>query len=132
MSIQKLAGTIILASLILAGCANTADGVKTDTDSNAKAIDKEAGSFSENVSETGRDINAAITLTPKITSAINDNQKAENDKNKIDVSSTEEKVILTGHVASEERKAKAEELALRIMKDNNAKQTLENKLVVTP
>lgn len=132
MKTQTFTGFIILAAIILSGCSSTSEGMKEDADVNGKKIGKEAGTLSDNMSEAGRDINAAMTLTPKITAAINDNQKSENDKNKIDVSSTEEKVILTGHVASEERKAKAEELARGILKDNNAKQTLQNDLVVTP
>lgn len=132
MKITTIYGILAFASVILTGCSSTSAGMKEDAEANGKKMSSEAGSLSENISGTGRDINAAMMLTPKITSAINDNQKAENDKNKIDVSSTEEKVILTGHVVSEERKAKAEELALGILRDNNAKQTLENKLVVTP
>jgi osmotically-inducible protein OsmY len=132
MKITTVYGILAFASVILTGCSSTSEGMKEDAEANGKKMSSEAGTLSENISGTGRDINAAMMLTPKITSAINDNQKAENDKNKIDVSSTEEKVILTGHVASEERKAKAEELALGILRDNNAKQTLENNLVVTP
>jgi osmotically-inducible protein OsmY len=132
MKITTIYGILAFASVILVGCSSTTEGVKEDAEVNGKKISSEAESLSENISGTGRDINAAMMLTPKITSAINDNQKAENDKNKIDVSSTEEKVFLTGHVASEERKAKAEELARGILKENNAKQTLENKLEVTP
>ncbi len=132
MKITTIYGILAFASVILVGCSSTTEGVKEDAEVNGKKISSEAETLSENISGTGRDINAAMMLTPKITSAINDNQKAENDKNKIDVSSTEEKVFLTGHVASEERKAKAEELARGILKENNAKQTLENKLEVTP
>ena len=132
MNFQKLSVLTILTLSCLIGCANTASGVKEDTTANAKETSGTANDLAAKVGEAGRDANAAIMLTPKVSAAIHDDQRSEDSKNSVKVSSTEEKVILEGTVVSEERKAKAGELALKAMRENNAKQTLENKLVVNP
>lgn len=115
----KLCLALVAALAVTAGCSNTAKGVAEDTKSN---IDK----ASETVEEGG-----AAALTPRIKSAIVADSELNDDKNQIDVDTTEEKVELKGHVATAELRAKAEKIARDVMKKAEAKQELVNSLEVT-
>ncbi len=132
MKPQKLSVLTILTLGIVTGCSNTATGLKEDALANSQNSSNTAKEAANDVGEAARDINAAVVLTPKVTMAINADQKMENDKNAVNVSSTEELVILEGTVNSEARKTRAGEVALKVMKESSAKQTLQNRLVVTP
>lgn len=115
----KLCLALVAAFAVLAGCSNTAEGVAEDTKNN---VDR----ASETMEEGG-----AAALTPRIKSAIVADSELNDEKNQIDVDTTEEKVELKGHVATQELRTKAEQIARDVMKDAEAKQELVNSLEVT-
>ncbi len=117
------------ASLILtSGCQNTGEGMKEDTSN----MQKEGQKMGDNVAEGTRDTMAAVDLTPKIKSAIISNPMLNDEKNLVNVDSSEESVTLTGHVTSQELKDTAGKLAEQVIFESNAKQKLKNELVVQP
>lgn len=126
----SIAGIAIL--LILAGCQNTSEGMKKDSEINSENAAKEAQKMSKDAGELGKDLSAAAALTPKITLAFTADKDLNDAKNSLNVDSSDEKVTLKGHVTSEKLKARAEELAANVLKENNAHQRLENLIEVQP
>jgi osmotically-inducible protein OsmY len=121
-----------LAILLLGcvGCANTAEGMKEDAKVNTEKMQDTAENVGADVKETGSDVSAALTLTPAIKNALKEDEALKADVGNIDVDSTEEKVVLNGTVSTQALKDRAQEIAVKVMKEREAKQTLENKLKV--
>lgn len=126
----SIAGIAIL--LILAGCQNTSDGLKKDAEINSENAAQEAQKMSKDANELGKDLSAATALTPKITLAFTADKELNDPKNSLNVDSNDEKVTLKGHVTSAMLKARAEELAAKVLKENNAHQKLENQIEIQP
>lgn len=116
--------------LLAIGCQSTAEGVKQDTSTNSQKVAEGAQNMNRGAAEAGKDIGAATILTPKVKTAILADKKLNDPANLIDVKATDEKVMLEGHVVSEELKSLAAEIAKKTIKDNNEKQSVENNLVV--
>lgn len=122
----------VSAFLFVAGCQNTADGVQKDTERNSENAAAEAQRMSKEAGEMGKDLSSAASLTPKITLAFTADKDLNDPKNSLNVDSTDEKVVIKGHVTSERLKMRAQEVAEKVLKENNAHQWLENKLTVQP
>lgn len=121
-----------LALLLMAGCQNTAEGMKQDTQINQQKAAEGAKNFEAGAKEAGQDLGAATILTPKIKMALDADKRINDPKNNIDVNSTDERVILSGHVTSQDLKNLAGEIAVKAMQDAKATQPLENKLEIKP
>lgn len=121
-----------LALLLLGcvGCQNTAEGVKEDTQINTEKMQDGAENVGADMQETGGDVSAALMLTPSIKNAIREDAELKNEADTIDVDSTDDKVVLKGTVSSEAMKSRAADVAVKVMKEREAKQTLENMLEV--
>ena len=126
----SIAGIAIL--LILAGCQNTSEGLKKDAEINSENAAQEAQKMSKDANELGKDLSAAAALTPKITIAFTADKDLNDPKNSLNVDSNDEKVILKGHVTSATLKVRAEEIAAKVLKENNAHQSLENQIEIQP
>lgn len=126
--LRELGLTLVLLTLI--GCGNTADGMKKDAEINSDKTSRAAEDVGAKALETGNDMSAAMTLTPAVKKAFQDDASMASAVSNIDVDSTEEKVVLNGAVTSEEQKSKAEEIAKKIIKERNGKQSVENNLKV--
>lgn len=124
--------TICLGGLLAFGCENTAEGVKKDSEIGGQKAAESAQNLSKGMNEAGKDIGAATMLTPKIKLAISAEKSLNDPANLIDVNSTDDKVTLEGHVTSEALKALAGDVAAKAIKDNGARQTLVNQLVIKP
>lgn len=125
--------TLFISSLLLGlliGCGNTADGMKKDNEQVRQDVASGASNMANDASNSGQDMGFAAVLTPKIKLAISGDKRLNVDGNSINVDTTSENVTLEGHVTSEEMKSLATEIAMRILKDNDAKQTVENRLEV--
>jgi predicted small secreted protein len=110
------AGAMLLTIL---GCENTAEGIKKDAEKDSRQA-----------AEAGRDIGSAISLTPTIKAAIVADPTLNDPGNEINVETSEEQVVLKGHVKTEEMKAMAADIAQRTIKDKGGKQSVVNELVV--
>lgn len=130
MKFNALLALAALMSLgILAGCQNTAEGMKEDAQKNEANMKEDSADMGEKIREGAEDA-AATGLTGLIKSAIIANPRLNNPANKIDVNSTAEHVELVGHVTTEDLKKTAGEIAATILKEQGAKQPLHNKLEV--
>lgn len=155
--LSLMGAAAVLLGFGLVGCQNTAEGVAQDADKNVKAVEGaavetgkaietgavEAGKTVEQgaaavgnaVGEATDGAGAALVLTPKIKSALLSDPKLktelDNTANKIDVDSTEDKVVLKGNVSSNGMKKLAGDVAMKAIKDANGKQTVDNQLMVS-
>ena len=120
----------VFALAMMIGCGNTADGMKQDSEVVGEKTAQGAENMSKDANEAGSDIGAATMLTPKLKNAIIANARLNEEKNLIDISSTEEMVTIDGHVTSEELKALAEEVVTTYLKDSNATQKVKNNLTI--
>jgi osmotically-inducible protein OsmY len=120
-----------LASLALAGCGNTAEGMKEDSAQNTQKSAAAAEKMSANTATAGKNVQAATVLTPKVKLAILAEPRLTS-TTVINVNSTEDVVTLEGHVANASLKTLAGDIAARVLKENNSHQTLSNKLVIQP
>ena len=137
--ITKYLPILLLAVVALAGCENTAEGVKKDADGAGQAesqaaenASEGASNIAESASNMGKEVGAATLLTPKVKMAIDADNKLNDPNNLIDVDSTDEMVYLKGHVRTAALKTLAGDVATKAMKEANAHQKLENNLVVKP
>ncbi|MEI7577170.1 MAG: BON domain-containing protein [Armatimonadota bacterium] len=120
--------SILLGSLI--GCGNTAEGIKKDNEKARQDIASGASNMANDASNSGQQMGIAAVLTPKIKLAISGDKRLNADGNSINVDTTSSNVTLVGHVTSEEMKLLASEITARILKENDAKQTIDNRLEV--
>lgn len=127
---MKFSTITLLAVLGVAGCQNTADGMKKDAEINSENASEHTQNIQSGAKEAGEDMGAATILTPKIKTAITADKRLNDSKNLIDVDSTAERVTLSGHVTSAELKKLASEIANKVMAENAARQTLDNRLEV--
>ena len=136
-----LIAVVLSLTLGVIGCQNTAEGAKEDTrDNSIKAsnsikdgIDNGANmakNVASDAKNAGDNLSAAASLTPRIKNAFNAEPKLNKDTNLIDVDSTKETVILSGHVASQELKSLAVSIAKAEMSKAKADQKLVDNLVV--
>jgi len=130
MKFTTIALSLFTMSMLLVGCNDTAAGVEKDSAEAGRAIEETTENTVKGIEEGSKDAGAALTLTPMIKSAIVANPMLNDPKNEINVESNDDVVTLTGYVATAEMKDMAESLAKEVMKDNDAKQTLKNDLVV--
>lgn len=105
----------------LTGCSNTVEGAKEDT--------SKMGTTS---ADAGKDTTAATVVTPMVKNAIIADAQLNDSRNLIDVDSKDNVVHLKGHVISAELKTKAEQIATKVLKDNNKTDTVSNELEVKP
>ena len=122
----------ILAAVFCLGCGNTAEGVKQDTEINREKAAEQTQDIGKAADEAGKDLGAASMLTPKVKLAISADSRLNDAKNLINVDSTNERVMLEGHVTSQALKTLAGEITAKVLKDNNAHQPVENKLEIKP
>lgn len=126
----KLTLFAILSMIVMAGCTNTAEGMKQDAEINREKSAEQAQDIGKAADEAGKDLGAATMLTPKIKTAITADSRLNDSKNRIDVDSTNERITLEGHVTSEDLKKLAGDITAKVLKENSASQPIENKLVV--
>ncbi|MEQ1823833.1 MAG: BON domain-containing protein [Fimbriimonadaceae bacterium] len=86
----------------------------------------------EGASTTASNLEAAAMLTPKVKLAISADKQLNDPTNMINVNSSEEMVTLEGHVTSAILKEQAGSIASKVLTENNAKQSLDNKLEIKP
>lgn len=129
MNVKTTLFSLFSLALML-GCGNTADGMKKDSEVVGEKTAQGAENAGKNMNEAGGDIGAATMLTPKIKNAIIANARLNEEKNLIDISSTEEVVTIDGHVTSEELKALAEEVVTTYLKDSKETQKVKNNLTI--
>jgi osmotically-inducible protein OsmY len=125
--------TLLIASLLLGlliGCSNTAEGMKKDNEIARQDMASGASNMADDASNSTQQMGIAAMLTPKIKLAISGDKTLNADGNLINVNSTAEKVTLEGHVTSEAMKTLAGEIALRTLEANDAKQKVDNQLIV--
>lgn len=125
----------------MAGCQNTAEGMKQDTaEAGQKAAEvsrdtvaganKAVGQVSEGVSEAAKDTSAAVVVTPLVKSAITADKELNDTGNLINVESKDNVVRLTGNVKTEALKKKAGDIAQKTLTDNKSTDKLSNELTV--
>jgi predicted small secreted protein len=149
-----LATALALGSATLMGCSNTAKGVDTDTEQNgakvadaaktaadatktaadnAAAATKEAATTAaKGVKEAGKDVGAALDVTPKVKTAIIADTQLNDSRNLINVGSKDKVVHLEGHVVSASDKTRATAVATKTLKDMDSSFTVSNELTVKP
>ncbi len=149
-----LAAAILVGGSLVSGCSNTADGVKKDTEQagenvssaantaadrtaeSASKMGQEASKVANNagdaLSDFASDASIALTVTPKVKTAITADPQLNDSANKIDVDSKDRVVHLKGTVATNELKAKAGSLAKQALTGMKAPSDIKvsNELVV--
>lgn len=121
-----------LAALCIAGCGNTSEGMKKDSEANGERTAEQTQNVSKGLKSAGSAFGAATTLSPKIQVAIAADTRLNDPKNLITVTSTSDTVVLEGHVMTKELKDLASEVAKKAITDNQAVNKVENKLIVQP
>lgn len=124
---------LVLASLAvfaIVGCENTAQGIQRDSAEIGHRAADVAVKTSEDLKAGVENVTAAVTLTHRIKVAILANPNLNDIGNLIDVDSTRDKVILSGHVKSQSAKDEAESIARKVLADENATQSLVNNLTI--
>lgn len=119
-----------LAVFALTGCDNTADGMKKDAQINGDKAGEASEDAKNKADEAGKDMGAALNLTPMIKSAIVADPSLNDPANQINVDSNDEAVTLKGHVKTEGLKKLAGDIAERAIKEKGAKQKVDNQLEV--
>jgi len=114
----------------LFGCQNTAEGMKEDTSKNVPAAEKAVENAAEKTKEATANTGDALTLTPKVKSAIVADPKLNDPKNVIDVGTKDGVVHLKGHVLNNDLKRLAGDIAAKTVKDSGSKDTVMNQLTV--
>lgn len=101
----------LMAAMALAvgisGCTQT----EGESESMGDKVGNAMEDATESIADFATDATMATTVTPQIKSAIIADPDLNDPANVIDVSSTDRKVILSGHVASAGLKAQAEKIA---------------------
>jgi osmotically-inducible protein OsmY len=128
----QLSALTLVVGFGAVGCQNTAEGVAEDSSNAGKAIETGAVEAGKATQDAAKDTSAALSLTPKVKNAILMDAELKDPRNEIDVDSADNVVHLKGHVTSNEMKAKAGEIAQRVLKDAGATDKLSNELQVTP
>ncbi len=123
---------LLLASIAMCGCGSDNKSAGKDSESFGQKVAEQTQNASSDAVETSKDLQAAAMLTPKIKLAISADKQLNDSKNLINVDSTEEKVTLEGHVTSIALKEIAGTIATKILKESEAKQSLDNKLEIKP
>lgn len=144
MNPKKLWLGMTLAPLLIAvlsGCPNTADGMSKDTknagEASAQAAEKlgektsqMASGASSDVKEMGKNVTAALEVTPRVKTALTADVDLNDAKNQIDVDSKDGIVHLKGHVTTSALKKKAGEIAAKEIKDAGGTDKVMNQLLV--
>ncbi len=115
---------------LIIGCGNTAEGLKKDNEAARQGVASGASNLADGVSNKTEELGVAAMLTPKIKLAITGDKTLNADGNLINVNTTAEKVSLQGYVTSEVMKSLASEITTRVLKENDARQMVDNQLVV--
>jgi len=130
---KHLIFAVAAVSIICAsGCQNTAEGMKEDATINQKEATKAAENAGAAISESSENVEAALVLTGPVKSALMDNEQLRPYADKFDVDSDEATVTINGSVPTAELKELATEVAMKVLKEKNASQTLTNKLEINP
>jgi len=125
----------------LFGCQNTVEGMKEDTNKNApvienaaeKAVDatkRAAQTAAEKTKEATANSGDALTLTPKVKSAIIADPKLKDPKNLIDVDTKDGTVYVKGHVITNDEKRLAGDIAAKTVKEAGSNDKVMNQLTV--
>ena len=148
-----LTGLVALFGAALTGCGNTANGVEKDATNagqavekgvqktgeavekgvqkTGEAVEKGAATVADATKDVAKDASGAMVVTPMVKSAIlKDTDLGNLDKNSIDVDSADGMVHLKGHVASNELKKKATQIAEATLKENKSTDKVVNELTV--
>ncbi len=114
----------------IAGCQNTAEGVAQDTKKDAMAVGGAADKAADQTKMAAGNAGDAVTLTPKVKSAIIADAKLNDPKNLIDVDTKDGMVYLKGHVGSNDLKKLAGDIATKTVTESGSKDTVMNQLTV--
>ena len=136
-----VAASLLLLGTGVVGCNKTAEGVADDTKENAKAVDDTAKKAGQEVKDTavkaGDTVKEGVanladaTITPKVKAAIVADPELGKDGNAvINVDTHDNKVILRGHVKTNEMKKKAEDLAKKFLTEGKYTNEVVNTLTV--
>jgi len=122
----------------IAGCQNTAEGAAQDTKNNTTAVgnaaDKAADQTkmaADKAADATKNAGDAMTMTPKVKSAIVADASLNDPKNVIDVDTKDGVIYLKGHVATNDLKKKAGDIATKTVTEAGSKDTVMNQLTVT-
>ncbi len=135
-------GVCLIGAFVgMAGCQNTAEGVKQDAEKDERvirnvadkavedtkiAVDKAAVKTKGASSEAGD----ALSLTPKVKTAILAQPKLRDSRNRINVNTKDHVVHLEGHVISGGEKRLAGDVASKTVKEAGAGAKVMNQLTV--
>ena len=125
-----LAAALVVGTLV--GCENTAEGAKKDAEAGGEKASQVADDAMKRGDEAGKDLGAAVNLTPAIKTAITSEPSLNDPANLINVDSSDEAVTLKGHVKSAALKALAGDIAVRTIQEKAGKQKVINELEVKP
>ncbi len=148
------AAALLLFSMGVVGCSNTAEGAKEDTakdtqavgaaadraanavnnaaDRAASATQKAAANVADATKDTAKNTAEATEITPKVKLAITNDKQLNDTRNLINVDSKDGVVHLKGHVISDAEKQHAEQVATQTLKEANSTDTVSNELTVKP
>ena len=114
----------------LVGCQNTAEGMKEDANKNGAAVENSAQNAADKTKEATANAGDALTLTPKVKSAIVADAKLNDPKNLIDVDTKDGVVYLKGHVLTNDQKKLAGDIAAKTVTESGSKDKVMNQLTV--
>jgi hyperosmotically inducible periplasmic protein len=126
---------------LAAGCSNTAKGISQDGKVAAAASSEASEKMGEKAAQTmrdsnqsagkmGRNVAAALEMTPRVKTALTADPEINDAKNHIDVDSKDGMVHLKGTVSSNALKTKAGEIATKAIKDGGGTDQVMNELTV--
>lgn len=122
---------VICAAALLAGCsAETEQQLQRTADEAASEAEKVASETGETAESALRDMSVAARLTPKIKQAIVDDDALKDDRNQIDVDTTEDAVYLRGRVVNQYMKNRAEKIAKDVIQAEDESVSVKNELYI--
>lgn len=137
------AGAVVAPLLlgVVSGCPNTADGMARDGKVAAAASSEAAEKMGEKTAQAARDSNqsagkmgrnvvAALEMTPRVKTALTADPDLNDAKNHIDVDSQDGVVHLKGSVSTSAQRTKAGAIAAKAIKDGGGTDKVSNELTV--
>ena len=114
----------------IAGCSNTAEGMKEDTSNAGKSVEQATDKTVDATKDAAKNTTAALEVTPRVKTAIVADSKLNDPRNRIDVDSKDGIVHLKGHVVNNDMKRQAGAVAEKTLKDSSATDKVSNELTV--
>jgi osmotically-inducible protein OsmY len=116
----------------LCGCTNPnkVDASNEQVNRAERKADNAADQAGSTIKDAAKDVTAAVVVTPLVKNAITADDKLNDTRNTIDVDSKDNVVHLRGSVLNNDMKARAGQIAQKVLNEHHSTDRLSNELTV--